>query len=118
MIKGCEKGASGRAGAPFLLLGSALEDAGLGQALLGGGPAVLGVGRVERLELGADLRTVAGGGQYADLLDEGVGVGLEVRGLAVGQVAHVRKAAVGERDEVFVLTEHAEGAAGALAGAD
>ena len=78
----------------------------------------LRVGGVERLQLGADLGAVTGGGQDADLLDERVGVGLEVRGLAVGQVAHVREAAVGERDEVLVLTEHAEGATGALAGAD
>src|SRR3954453_23560409 len=118
MINGREKGASGLSRGAFSAWGSALEDTGLGQALLGGVPAVLGVGGVERLELGADFRTVAGGGQDADFLDEGVGVGLEVRGLAVGQVTHVGEAAVGERDEVFVLTEHAESATGALAGAD
>src|SRR5262245_26917126 len=97
---------------------SALEDARVGEALLGGGPAVLRVRLVEGDELGTDLGAVTGGGEDADLLDERLRVGLQVRGLAVGQVAHVGESAVGERDEVFVLTEHAERAAGSLAGAD
>jgi len=74
--------------------------------------------RPERAELGPDLGAVSGGGEDPDLLDERLGVGLEVVGLAVGQVADVGEAAVGERNEVLVLTEHAESAGCALAGAD
>jgi carbonic anhydrase len=81
-------------------------------------PAVLRVRLVQSGQLGPDLGAVAGRGEDADLLDEGVRVGLEVRRLAVGQVAHVGETAVGERDEVLVLTEHAESAARSLAGAD
>ena len=63
------------------------------------------------LQLGADLRAVAGAGEHPDLLDERVGVGAQVHGLAVGQVAHVGVLAAVERDQVLELAEHAEGAA-------
>jgi hypothetical protein len=61
---------------------------------------------------------VTGRGEQSDLLDERVRVGAQVVGLAVGQVADVHMLATVERDHVFELAEHAEGAAGGLAGAD
>jgi hypothetical protein len=60
----------------LLVIGSGgLEDAGLDQALLGLVPVVARVGGGQCGELGADLRAVAGAGQYADLLPERVRVG-------------------------------------------
>src|SRR5947209_5975613 len=82
---------------------SAFEDARVHEALLGGVPAVAGMGGGERVELGADLRAVAGAGEHPDLLDERVGVGAQVQRLAVGEVADVGVLAVVERDEVLEL---------------
>jgi hypothetical protein len=77
------------------------------------------VGGGEVVDLSADLGGVAGGGQHPDLLDEGVRVGPQVRGLAVGQVPHVGVLAAVERDEVLELAQHAEGATlASLAGPD
>src|ERR1700733_5711577 len=90
-----------------LTCGSGFEHTGVGETLLGGRPAVVRELLVQRLDLRTDLGAVAGRGDDTDLLDEGVRVGPVVRGLAVGQVAHVRELAVRERGEVLELTEHA-----------
>src|SRR5919107_3138248 len=108
IIAKCKKRPSGRSRTGVCdgaVRNSALEHTGVDETLLGDAPAVVRVRGVERGELRADLRAVAGRGQDADLLDEGVRVGPQVVGPAVRQVPHVREAAVGERDEVFVLTE-------------
>ena len=98
--------------------GGGLEDAGVDEALLGDVPAVGRVGGGERDELGAQLGAVAGRREHPDLLGEGVRVGAQVSGLAVGEVAHVGVLAVVERDHVLELAQHAQRAAGGLAGAD
>src|SRR2546430_1406231 len=100
--------------------GSALEHAGVYQALLGGVPAVLRVGGGQRREFGPDLRAVAGTGQDPDLLDERVRIGAQVQGLAVGQVAHVGVPALVQRDHVLELAQYVQGttSSAGLAGTD
>src|SRR4029450_7274925 len=68
---------------------SAFEDPGADQALLGQVPPVGGENGGERGQLGPDLDRVARGGERPDLLDELLGVGAQVHGLAVGQVAYI-----------------------------
>src|SRR5262245_23797876 len=95
-----------------------LEDPGVDETLLGQVPAVGRVGGGENTELGPKLGGVAGGHERADLLDEVLGVRLEMYGLPIREVAQVGVAAIVERDQVLELAEHAEGAASGLAGAD
>ena len=80
----------------------------------------LGADGGQRCELGADLGAVTGGREHADLLGERVRVGAQAVGLAVGEVPHVGELAIGQRDQVLELTQHAQRATGrtGLASAD
>src|SRR5262249_27278451 len=95
-----------------------LENARGDEALLGLVPTVRRMRGGERGQRGPQLRAVARRGKDPNLLHERVGVGAQVRGLAVGQVPHVRVLAAVEGDEVLELAEHAERAPGRLASAD
>src|SRR5262249_4290343 len=97
---------------------SVAEDAGFDEALLRQSPAVRRVGDLERGELGAQLRTVAGRGQRPDLLGERVRPRLQARRLTADQVAHVGRLPAVERDEVLELAKHAQRGTGSLAGTD